>query len=183
MTRTSRETWLDEGLKMLRHDGVDNIRIDTLCKRLKMTKGSFYHHFKNHQSYLDSLLEHWEDKYTSQFIDHAEKGKTPLAKIERLNDIVLTAHDDPEVHIRAWALTDDTARDTVNRVDKMRIDYLVGLYVGLGLPEDKATVVSHTIYTALIGTQYVVPLLKRNDILSMFSYIAGLSSFDEGENE
>jgi len=181
MARTSREAWLDEGLKILQRDGMDHIRIDTLCKRLKMTKGSFYHHFKNHQSYLDNLLEHWEEKYTSQFIDHAEKGETSQEKIQRLNDIVLSANDDPEVHIRAWALTDETARETVSRVDQRRIAYLIGLYVALGMAEDKAVLISHTIYTALIGTQYVVPLLKRQDIVDMFNYIAGLNPPDEGD--
>jgi len=181
MARTSRETWLDEGLRLLQQDGIDNVRIDTLCTRLGMTKGSFYHHFKNHQAYLESLLGHWEDKYTSQFIDHAEKGESPLEKIERLNDIVMTAYDDPEVYIRAWALTDDTARETVSRVDQRRINYLIGLYVALGMPEDKALIVSNTIYTTLIGTQYVMPLLKRQDILNMFNYIAGLNISGEGD--
>ncbi len=181
MAKTSRETWLDDGLKVLRQDGIEHVRIDTLCKRLGMTKGSFYHHFKNHQSYLEDLLAYWEEKYTSQFIDYAEKGTTPLEKIKRLNDVALSAYDDPEIHIRAWALTDDVARETVARVDQRRIDYLVKLYTELGMSDEQALVVSRTIYATLIGTSYLLPHLNQQDVLEMFNYIAGLNTQNKGD--
>lgn len=181
MTRTSRETWLDDGLRLLQQQGIEHVRIDTLCKRLGMTKGSFYHHFKNHQDYLENLLTYWEDKYTAQFIDYAEKGTTPLEKIERLNEMALSAYDDPEVYIRAWALTDDLARETVSRVDQQRLDYLIRLYTSLGMSDEKARIVSQTIYATLIGTQYLLPQLKQKDMLAMFNYIASLNQSDIGD--
>lgn len=175
MTKTSRTTWLDEGLLLLRQSGIDQVRIDTLCKRLDMTKGSFYHHFKTHQIFLEELLIHWEDKYTSQFIDYAEEGNTPIEKLERLNEIALTAYNDPETHIRAWAITDNKAKETLTRVDQRRIDYLVKLYTELGMPSSQALIVSRTIYATLIGTQYLLPQLEHQDMLDMFNYLAGLN--------
>jgi len=139
-----------------------------------MTKGSFYHHFKNHQTFLEALLEHWENKYTSQFIDYAEKGNTPIEKIERLNEIALNTENDPEVHIRAWAITDKLAEETVNRVDQRRMNYLIKLYTALGLSDSDALMMSRTIYSILIGAQYLPKLLHQRDVLEMFNFITSL---------
>lgn len=172
MARTSRETWLDEALILLFKEGIDSVRIDTLCTRLNMTKGSFYHHFKNRQLFLEAVLVHWEDTYTAKFIEYAEVGNTPIEKLERLNQIALASENDPEIHIRAWALTDEIAQETVNRVDQRRIDYLVQLYTHLGLDDAEALTISRIIYSVLIGAQYLTPLLKQQDLFEMFNYIA-----------
>lgn len=173
MTRATRDTWLDAGLRLLQKSGVDQVRIDTLCERLNVTKGSFYHHFQNHEAYLENLLTHWEERYTSRLIDEAEHGKTPSEKLERLTQQVLSASDDPEVNIRAWALTHAEARDTVRRVDKRRLDYLQQLHVELGVPAQQAVTVARAIYTTLIGSQYIVPPLNRDDLIELFAHIGG----------
>lgn len=173
MTRATRENWLDAGLRLLQKSGVDQVRIDTLCERLKVTKGSFYHHFQNHDAYLEDLLNFWEEKYTSRFIDEAEKGNTPPEKLHRLTQQVLSAGDDPEVHIRAWALTHTLARDTVRRVDGRRIDYLQQLYIELGAPPSQALIIARTIYTTLVGSQYIVPPLSGDNLLELFAHIGG----------
>ena len=175
MAQTSQETWLNEALILLFNDGIDSVRIDTLCTRLNMTKGSFYHHFKNRQLFLEALLAYWEEKYTAKFIEYAEEGDTPVDKLERLNQIALSSQNDPEIHIRAWALTDKKAKETVNRVDQQRIEYLVQLYTDLGLEQSEAHIVAQTIYSVMIGAQYLFPLLKYQDVLEMFKFIANLN--------
>ena len=51
--RLSRQEWIDAGLKAMARDGVDAVRIERLAAALKVTKGSFYWHFKDR----DALLE------------------------------------------------------------------------------------------------------------------------------
>jgi len=175
MARTSRETWLNEALILLFKSGIDSVRIDTLCTRLNMTKGSFYHHFKNRQLFLEAVLTYWEDKYTAKYIEYAEEGDTPTEKLDRLNHIALSTKNDPEIHIRTWALTDQMAKETVSRVDQRRIDYLVELYTSLGLEQSEALIIARTIYSVLIGAQYLLPLVKQQDVLEMFNFIANRS--------
>jgi AcrR family transcriptional regulator len=172
MARTSRDTWLNEALILLFKSGIDSVRIDTLCTRLNMTKGSFYHHFKNRKLFLEAILTYWEDKFTVKFIEFAEEGTTPGEKLKRLNQIALSTENDPEIHIRAWALTDEMAKETVSRVDQRRIDYLVQLYTDLGLDKSEALITARTIYSVLIGSQYLFPLLNQQDILEIFNFIA-----------
>lgn len=176
MTRVSREMWLDEGLSLLKQGGVEQVRIEPLCDRLNVTKGSFYHHFKNHDAYLADLLTHWEEKYTSRFIEEAEKGVSVHDRFERLTQQVLAATDDPEIHIRTWALTHQPAEETVRRVDGRRIDYLTQLYIGLAYQPEKAVIIARAIYTTLIGSQYIVPNLNGAELLELFSHIGGQST-------
>ena len=57
MKKIEREDWFTTGLEILKKDGFLKITIDNLCDVLKVTKGSFYHHFKNVDGYIDALIK------------------------------------------------------------------------------------------------------------------------------
>lgn len=181
MTRTSKEIWLEDGLRLMAQSGVDNVKIDVLCEGLKMTKGSFYHHFQNRQDYLESLLAHWEEQYTSQFIDYSQKGKTPLEKIERLNERVMSVQQTPEVAIRAWALHDKLAREVIERVDKRRVEYVAQLHMELGSNSEQAFVIARAIYSIIIGAQYMLPAMKAKDLREIFNLFREIYLFTNPE--
>ena len=44
------------GLQIIENEGVSKITIDNLCNLLEITKGAFYHHFKNIDGYIDALM-------------------------------------------------------------------------------------------------------------------------------
>ena len=52
-----RATWIKAALDILAGKGLDGIRVEVLAKRLKVTKGSFYWHFKDRRDLLDAVLE------------------------------------------------------------------------------------------------------------------------------
>jgi len=174
MTQLSREDWLQHGLVTLAEDGVDALRIDALCKRLGVTKGSFYHHFKNHRAYLEAILQHWEDEYTSRFITISDEGATPIEKLDRLNEQVLESFGEHEVHIRTWALSDPLAREFQERVDTRRIAYLTDLYLELLRDEHQAQAMAHLAYTTLIGSASVIPPLTKQQFSDMMALVPPL---------
>ena len=51
MKKVDRNQWFVIGLNVLENDGYSKITIDNLCALLKITKGAFYHHFKNIDGY------------------------------------------------------------------------------------------------------------------------------------
>ena len=57
--RLNRGAWLREALEVLRESGIDHVKVEPLAKRLGVTKGSFYWHFKDRADLLRALPEHW----------------------------------------------------------------------------------------------------------------------------
>ena len=64
MTNFSKETWIKKGLKVLAESGAASLTIKGLSFRLNVTKGSFYHHFKNRIVFINEMLEYWENQLT-----------------------------------------------------------------------------------------------------------------------
>lgn len=179
----SRQEWLSEGLTILAELGAPSITIDRLCQRLGMTKGSFYHHFQGMRGYQTALLEHFEAEYTARLIDEVERGpvSAPLAKLEHLAELVVSldlgkSGSGVEVGMRAWALQDDDARRTQQRVDRTRLDYLRSLTGGLDVDSRTAADLADLFYLTLIGAGHLVPPTKPADLRRLFDQIIRLGS-------
>jgi AcrR family transcriptional regulator len=159
---TTRNDWLDDGLLLLALGGSPALRIEALSRRLGMTKGSFYHHFLDLADYRRALLAHYEESCTRRQITANAQlvAAEPLERLARLADAALAeeeAHRGLEVAVRAWAAQDDDARQTVERVDALRLGYLEQLTVAALDDPSAAAEVARTLYYLLIGSQHAVP--------------------------
>lgn len=180
MTQLNREDWLKEGLMQLVTLGVDALTIDVMCKVMGVTKGSFYHHFKNRRMFQKALLEYWEDTYTTKFIEFSEGADSPQEKLKRLSVQVIETHNTYENTIRAWAQVDDLAREYQQRVDQRRLEFLYDLYRQLSGDEEHARTMAHLAYTTLIGAAQILPPLRKAELAAMYSKLT-LLNFPEGE--
>lgn len=59
MKKVEKKQWFVIGLQIIEKNGVAKITIDNLCNLLEITKGAFYHHFKNIDGYIDALMAFW----------------------------------------------------------------------------------------------------------------------------
>ena len=55
--RLTADDWIDAGFAVLADSGPNALRIDRLCERLDVTKGSFYWHFTDFSAYRGALIE------------------------------------------------------------------------------------------------------------------------------
>ena len=53
--RLTADDWIEAGFAVLADRGPNALRVDTLCDRLNVTKGSFYWHFTDMPTYRDEL--------------------------------------------------------------------------------------------------------------------------------
>src|SRR5580693_7759368 len=60
MADLTREDWLAAARRALLHGGPAAVRVDTLARQLKISRGSFYWHFKDRSDLLAALLAEWE---------------------------------------------------------------------------------------------------------------------------
>ena len=63
--RLGREAYFTASFALLGAEGPEALTIAALCKRLKVTKGSFYHHFSGMPQFTEALLRHWEDEHAA----------------------------------------------------------------------------------------------------------------------
>jgi len=162
--RNTKEAWLKEGLRVLAKMGEAGLNIDVLAKRLGVTKGSFYHHFKNRQVFSEELLAFWEDAMTEDVTrlsregDYSERNKRFMELSFELENF------DLEVAVRAWALRDPVARSYLARVDVRRIEYLQELAELVTDNKEKAKTVAQLRYALFVGATQMVPTVKGEEL-------------------
>lgn len=171
MKKTEREDWFTTGLGILEKDGFLKITIDNLCDALKVTKGSFYHHFKNVDGYIDELMEYWVDKNTGLLISQVDKVKKPHEKIELLNKLVLHRSHKCEQVIRGWSFSNEAVRKYVMQVDERRMEYTADLKIQCGEQADRARQYALLEYGCLIGIQLLYPDMPEKEQLDLYELL------------
>ena len=158
LTRFTREDWLETGLQLLRESGGRALTLEQLCKVASRTKGSFYHHFKNHDEFINALLEYWQSKYTEQIIIAVEQLTDPIAQRRELDRLAANVDDRLERIIRNWSGVDERVRQTIKQVDDRRIEYLTDLISKIGhLDRQTANELAIIEYAAFLGLRYLFP--------------------------
>lgn len=114
------DDWIQAGYAILAAEGIKALKIDRLCGRLGVTKGSFCWHFDGMPSYRTTLVESSgelrdEDR---RHIDHM--GAIPAR--ERLSvmmtSLVSPRHWTLERAMRKWARSDDSVAASVRAADR-----------------------------------------------------------------
>lgn len=143
MTVTARaaltpEAWIAAATDVLVDRGVDSISVDVLARRLEVTRGSFYWHFKGRDELLTGVLDGWRQAATEQVIRHFEgRQAEPRELIADLISLPFRGRAAEraarvELAIRAWARRDDMARRAVDEVDARRVSYIAQCFSALG---------------------------------------------------
>jgi AcrR family transcriptional regulator len=167
MAITVRRDWLEEGMAILEKSGAEALTIETLTNRLSVTKGSFYHHFKNYQDFKENLLAFYEEERTLQIIRLAERETSPQAKLERVMRATLQPSQ-LEVVMRAWALQDVLVRGHQQRIDQRRLTYLEELISARISDHSHAARMARLFYSIYIGSQHIVPPVQGTDLAHLY---------------
>src|SRR5580704_12602543 len=61
------QDWITAARIELIAGGVNAVKVDRLARRLRLTRGSFYWHFKNRSHLLRDLLKSWEQTNSAAF--------------------------------------------------------------------------------------------------------------------
>ncbi len=151
----TRSDWLQAGLAAVVDDGPNGLRIDRLCRRLGVSKGSFHHHFAGAGDFKRSLLAAYENlvvEALDQAIDQTEAA-TPQAALAGLTAAITGTpgfyRPGLEVAMRAWAFSDAEVRAVQERVDRRRLESLRGIWSKI--LDDPAQVHTAALLPYLVG--------------------------------
>lgn len=132
--RFSREVWLREALEVLSREGEGKLLIDTICKALRVTKGSFYWHFKGRDEFIQAILDYWKANFNARIPQKTEEhGGSASERLRFLFEFV-TSNDFGryDVAIDAWAAHEPGIGAQVKVIYQMRFDYVGSLFRELG---------------------------------------------------
>lgn len=152
--RLTREDWIAVARKVLVKSGIDDVKIDRLAKRMKVTRGSFYWHFKDRQALLDALLDDWRGRNLREIKQIADRwATTPLDFVEVVR---IWLGEDPivpqfDTAIRAWARKSTSVARLVHETDEAWVELLRGHFTRMGLGADESLVRARVVYFHQIG--------------------------------
>ena len=148
----NKKQWLDHALKTLARQGINAVRVERLAKDLKVTKGSFYWHFKNRDALLSAMLEAWQAYATNNIIETVEQaGGDARQRLRNLFITVLESDNRLDREVRNWADNDDTVKAALTKIDARRIRYVESLFIEMGFTPLESLARARLIYHALIG--------------------------------
>lgn len=132
--RYDQERWLQAALDILAQKGGAKLRIESITSSLNVTKGSFYHHFRDRQDFVARLSAYWSAKYTDVVIQEAGafsgSGYQKLAEVMRL--VTQFELDKYDSAFRSWAAQDPLVAKVVHDVDLARYRFIHGLFEEMG---------------------------------------------------
>jgi AcrR family transcriptional regulator len=170
-----RGAWIAAATDILAEDGLAGLRVELLAKRLKVTKGSFYWHFKDRSDLLQSVLEAWKDGRIRDIVKQTRAE--PGGELDQLHHIIDIYSASPsrrgmliELVVREWAQRDPAAAAIVGEVDGQRLLHARQLFLALGMSAQEAASRSLLLYAYVFGSSLMIcdsldrdlPQLKQN---------------------
>ena len=159
------EDWVEAARSAMAEGGIDAVAVEPLARRLGVTKGSFYWHFKDRKALIEAMLERWEQESTEARITASRRISDPRERLIRLGEEVFgDVPRDGDASARTIFLRrafeiaiSDAADDAVvgpvlRRVTEHRIAYLNECYRALGLSPEEARHRALLVYAAHAGT-------------------------------
>lgn len=154
-SRTSKQDWLDLAIKTLIEDGIDQVKIQVMAKKLDVSRSSFYWFFESLEDLHAQLLENWLRTNTDPVVTYAGK-EAPSINRAILNVFQCWVDDslfDPQldIAIRIWARRDPSIRTVIDEADRRRIEAITAMYSRYGYDDENAFIRARVLYFMQIG--------------------------------
>jgi AcrR family transcriptional regulator len=170
MERLSRADWIEAATQMIAERNVDSLSVETLAKRLNMTKGSFYWHFKDREELLFAVIESWRKTMMDDIKGYLENSAgTQMGRLRRILRISISPRVDVpggpfELSVRDYSRRDPRVADIIREVDESRIALLQSLYEAAGVETELAESYAFAHMAYVIGSRSLLFEGTREDI-------------------
>jgi AcrR family transcriptional regulator len=165
----SRSAYFGVAFELLAEGGHEGLTIAALCQRLGVTKGSFYHHFRDFSAFTDALLDHWATEHASRLIALSESLSDPEERLELLQGIAVGLPHGAEAAIRAWSWSSEQVAAVQQHVDTARLSHLTSAGMQTGLPERRARLMALISLSVLVGMQQLERPTRLESMEDVFS--------------
>lgn len=152
-SKRSVDDWIDAGYALLAEAGIEALKLDRLCGRLGVTKGSFYWHFTDMAAYRAALVQAWADLRDRDRSGFAELSSLPPR--DRLAAMMAALRAERqralERAMREWARTDPAVADSVRAADHTVVAAVRTAFQDAGFDWEEADMRANATFAAGIG--------------------------------
>tara|TARA_B100001123_G_scaffold434315_1_gene560658 strand:- start:477 stop:974 length:498 start_codon:yes stop_codon:yes gene_type:complete len=126
---------------MLGEKGLDGVRIEPLARRLGVTKGSFYWHFKGRQELIEALLDYWFSLWDDEISNDRLVQSNPVDRIWVLfENVIGRLSRGQTVSLRMLSHSDVDVARRIEERDRQRLAFLIDQLQELGFSPQEARV-------------------------------------------
>jgi AcrR family transcriptional regulator len=151
---SSRENWIEAARRALIKRGIEGVKVDRLAQTLKITRGSFYHHFESRKELLEALQRDWESRNLFEIAEVRDRWRQHEPDLSEVVAVwVGTDSEFPafDIAVRMWARQAKAVAQAVEKVDEEWIKLLSDLFSAAGLDDDESLVRARVTYYHQIG--------------------------------
>ncbi len=154
--RLTKSDWIGHGLRTLASDGANALKVGPMAMKLRVSRGSFYWHFRDIADFRSQVLRNWRERATDQVIRELEAAKAEPDRLKHLMRRAFVGKRSLDRAIRSWAAEDKDVAAIVASVDASRVAYIARLLVAAGVESRRALPRATFMYWAYLGQALVM---------------------------
>ncbi|QGN55646.1 TetR/AcrR family transcriptional regulator [Novosphingobium sp. Gsoil 351] len=173
--RLTRDDWVKASRRLLVQSGIEEVKVDVLAKRLKVTRGSFYWHFKNRKDLLDALLQSWRDhkEHELSLVEARwpDGGAIEVARVWLSEEASYPRFD---MAVRFWGWKTKAVAKIIRDVDDRWIAFFASRFRAEGQSETESFIRARVLYLHQIGywaSGIDEPLSQRLEYMPYYNYV------------
>lgn len=164
--RLTRDDWITHGLRTLANGGANALKVGSMATKLKVSRGSFYWHFRDIADFRSQMLRSWQERSTDQVIRELDAAKAEPDRLKHLMKRAFAAKRNLDRAIRSWAAEDEDVAAVIASVDARRIAYIAKMLVAAGVERQRALPRAAFMYWAYLG-QVIVMDARHSSITAL----------------
>ena len=145
--------WLEAGQTLLRRGGLRALKLRPLADELRVSTGSFYHHFADFDAYQGRLADYFAQDQIAELVAAIRRSEAdPVGRIRLLAQTVRRRGlSRLSIAMRAWAESDARARQAVERHDDIVLGFLTDCVEANGFGREDAGVRAYALMMLGLG--------------------------------
>ena len=174
--RLTKSDWIAHGLRTLAKDGAGALKVGPMAAALKVSRGSFYWHFRDIADFRSQLLQSWQEISTDQVIQDLDARQGEPDRLKHLMRQAFGGTRKLDRAIRSWAADDEDVARIVAAVDGRRVARIAGLLAEAGVDGERALHRAAFLYWAYLGQAVVmdprhssIPAAALDEISGLFA--------------
>ena len=154
--RLTKSDWIRHGLRTLAKDGPNALKVGPMSTKLKVSRGSFYWHFRDIADFRSQLLRSWQESSTDQVIQDLDAREGEPDRLKHLTRRAFDGTRNLDRAIRSWAAEDEDVARIVASVDGRRVARIAKLLAEAGVEGERALHRAAFLYWAYLGQAVVM---------------------------